>query len=68
MNLRTFAALLRGELVAQLAAAGFAGVAAHSLIPGESFYAFVATHREPGGGRESGRRDEHASAGVGHQP
>ena len=32
------------ELVAQLEAAGFAGVAAHSLIPGESFYAFAGTH------------------------
>ena len=33
-----------GELVAPLEAAGFVGVAAHSLIPGESFYAFVGTH------------------------
>jgi len=32
------------ELAAQLAAAGFAGVAARSLIPGESFYAFVGTN------------------------
>jgi SAM-dependent methyltransferase len=33
-----------GELAAQLAAAGFVGVTTASLIPGESFYAFVGTH------------------------
>jgi hypothetical protein len=32
------------ELVAQLEAAGFSGVTARSLIPGESFYAFVGTN------------------------
>ena len=33
-----------GELMAQLEATGFVGVAAHKLIPGESLYAFVGAH------------------------
>ncbi len=44
MNLRTLVSLrLRepSELVTQLETAGFTGVTARSLIPGESFYAFV---------------------------
>jgi SAM-dependent methyltransferase len=37
------------EMVAQIETAGFAGVTARRLIPGESFYAFVGTN--PGGAR-----------------
>jgi len=37
------------ELVAQMGEAGFAGVTARRLVPGESFYAFVGTN--PGGAR-----------------
>jgi hypothetical protein len=36
-------------MVAQIEEAGFAGVTARSLIPGESFYAFIGTN--PGGQR-----------------
>lgn len=41
-----------GELIAQIEAAGFVGVTARSLIPGESFYAFARTNPERGGGGE----------------
>jgi hypothetical protein len=33
------------EMVAQMEEAGFVGVTARSLIPGQSFYAFVGTNR-----------------------